>query len=343
MLRDPTARGRLLDRLPEVERLVLLGDIVELRQGPVRGALTVAEPVFHAVAEALGSNAEVVLVPGNHDHGLLGGWWRRRAIQPNVAPLGLQAAVDWRPGEPLAVVADAFGSERVTVVYPGVWLSAEVYATHGHYCDRHTTMPILERLGAGVMARIVGQSARGPASAEDYEATLAPLYAWIDAIAEHGGPSIPGSEAGMQGRLWQRMSSRRGGRAHRLLAAGALGAAVAALNRAGIGPLRADLSGGELRRAALRGFGEVLRRLEVRAPHVIFGHTHRAGPLPGDDRSEWTAGGGTSLINTGSWIHEPAFLGRFPSESPYRAGFCALLDDAVPPRLVNLLDPPGRV
>ena len=60
-----------------------------------------------------------------------------------------------------------------------------------------------------------------------------------------------------------------------------------ALNRAGLGPLRADISGPELRRGALRAFGEVLTRLRVDAPHVIFGHTHRAGPLPADDRYEW--------------------------------------------------------
>jgi hypothetical protein len=116
-------------------------------------------------------------------------------------------------------------------------------------------------------------------------------------------------------------------------------AAVAAMNRAGIGPLRADLSGQELRRAALRAFEEVVRRLGVSAPHVIFGHTHRAGPLPGDDQDEWTTAAGARLLNTGSWVHEPSFLGRSPGRSPYRAGFCAELSGSQAPRLINLLDP----
>lgn len=341
-MRDPRVAAPLLEQLPGVERLVLLGDVVELRQGPAADALRLAGPVLSTIAEALPSTAEVVVVPGNHDHRLLAGWFERRALAPDSAPLGSESAVDWRPDEPLEAVAEALGSERVRVLYPGIWLSAEVYATHGHYGDRHTTMPILERLGAGVVARISGEPPGGPVRAEDYEATLAPLYAWIDAIAEHGGLAVPGSEAGMQGRLWQRMSRRRRHRVGSWATMAAFRTAVALLNRAGIGPLRADLSSGELRRAALRGFMETLRRLGVGPEHVIFGHTHRAGPLPGDDRSEWTTGRRTSLWNTGSWIHEPAFLGRVPHESPYRVGFCVLLDGAKAPQLVNLVDRPVR-
>jgi hypothetical protein len=109
---------------------------------------------------------------------------------------------------------------------------------------------------------------------------------------------------------------------------------VAVLDRIGLGPLRADVSGPELRRAALRAFAEVLDRLEVDAAHVLFGHTHRAGPLPGDDPAEWGR-----LLNTGSWVYEPGYLGEHPSESPYRPGFAAIVGDAGPPELVNLLDP----
>jgi hypothetical protein len=116
-------------------------------------------------------------------------------------------------------------------------------------------------------------------------------------------------------------------------AAASFPALVAGLNRAGLGPLRPDVSGVELRRAALRAFAEVTDRLDVRAAHVIFGHTHRAGPLPGDDRSEWGR-----MLNTGSWVHEPGFLGDSPRESPYRPGFAAIVNDTGPPELVNLLD-----
>ena len=69
-----------------------------------------------------------------------------------------------------------------------MWLRDDVYAIHGHYGDRHTTVPMFERLGAGAMARIVRDSADGLARAEDYEAVLAPIYAWIHAIAQNRTP-----------------------------------------------------------------------------------------------------------------------------------------------------------
>ena len=344
MLRDPGPRSRLLDQLAGVDRLVLLGDVVELRHGPVGQALAQASPVLAELAQALPTGAEVVLVPGNHDHRLLAAWLSRRGLSADGQPLGLENEVDWLPGEPLAALAGALGPERARVVYPGVWLREDVYATHGHYGDRHITLPIFERLGAGVTARIVGEAPGGPSSPDGYEATLAPVYAWIDVIAQYGGPAMPGSGAGLQARVWRQLSPGRGrsDAARRMLTQAGLRTAVAALNRARIGPLRADLSGQELRRAALRGFAEVLARLDITAPHVIFGHTHRAGPLPGDDPAEWTAPGGVSLLNTGSWVHQPAFLGRSPGRSPYRAGFCAELPKAGPPRLVNLLDRPAQ-
>ena len=51
---------------------------------------------------------------------------------------------------------------------------------------------------------------------------------------------------------------------------------------------------------------------------MIFGHTHRAGPLPRDDVGDWRTPEGSSLVNTGCWVHERAFLGRDASTSPYR-------------------------
>ncbi len=94
------------------------------------------------------------------------------------------------------------------------------------------------------------------------------------------------------------------------------------------------MSGVALRRGALAGFTEVLARLGVPAAHVIFGHTHRAGPLPGDDPSEWGR-----LLNTGSWVYEARFIGEDPLGSPYRPGFAVIVADDGPPELVNLLDP----
>ena len=336
----PDEQGPLLAALEGVDRLLLLGDVLELRHGPLRRALEGAEPVLRRLGEALGSDREVLIVPGNHDHMLLRAWFERRACASAPPPLGLSSEVDWRDGEPLAAVAAALRPARVRVLYPGVWLRGDVYASHGHYGDRHNTAPIVERLGAGLMARFVPERDGGPKRAEDYEATLAPIYAWVDAVAQGRAPDRDGDHGSLQVSIWReltgtgpRLSVRRAG-----LRAG-FPMFVGALNRARLGPLRADVSGPELRRGGLRGFSEVLGRLGVKARYAVFGHTHRAGPLPDDEVAEWARPDGNSMINAGCWVREPKFLGPDPARSPYRPGFCVLLEDGDgPPEVRNLLD-----
>ena len=87
---------------------------------------------------------------------------------------------------------------------------------------------------------------------------------------------------------------------------------------------------------------EVLRGSASRAPWVLFGHTHRAGPWPRDDRSEWTTPAGTRLINTGCWVYQPHFLAGAPSQSPYWPGTAIRVTDDGPPELVRLLGDRGH-
>jgi hypothetical protein len=330
-------RAALLEAVAQCDRLVLLGDLIEFRHSRPRDALAAAAGVLREIGAALGAGRQVVVVPGNHDHQLVLPWLERPAR--SGAALGVESPIDWEGEEGLAVVARALAPAEVQAAYPGVWLRPDVYATHGHYGDRHTTVPMLERLGAGLTARAVHEPPAGPRSAEDYEAALAPMYAWIDAIAQFGAADLGTGADGASARAWRAIAGRgrRGGVRTRALALG-FPALIAAVNYTPIGPLRADLSGVELRRAGLKSFVESLARLDVQAKHVIFGHTHRAGPLPGDELSEWRAPGGAALLNTGCWVGEPQFLGRSPGESPYRSGFAAWLEDDGPPELVNLLD-----
>jgi hypothetical protein len=237
----------------------------------------------------------------------------------------------------------------VRAMYPGIWIRADVYATHGHYGDRHNTVPIMERVGAGLMTRFVSEPTGGPIRAEDYEATLGPMYSWIESVAQRDGSRM--ANGSLQVRAWRALAAPGGGRRRRFTRASvqrtslklAFPVVVATLNRAGLGPLGTDVSGHELRRAGLRAFGEVVQRLDVDASHVIFGHTHRAGPLPGDEGSEWAAPTGASLINSGSWVHDQSFVGPDPSDSPYRPGFCVTIEDDGAPDLRNLLDRPVPV
>jgi hypothetical protein len=339
VLRREERRGPLLEAVAGAERLVLLGDVLELRHGPAREALEAARPALSELGTVLGAQAEVVIVPGNHDHQLLDPWLERRACATAVPALGLESAVDYREGELLAALARGLAPAQVRAAYPGVWLRDDVYATHGHYSDRHNAVPILERLGAGIMTKLVSEPPDGPRSAEDYEATLGPLYAFLDAIAARRRPRfLDDGRDTVQVRAWRQLSASgprsMRGRAFKL----AFPIAVAVLNRVGLGPLRADVSGPALRRGGLRGFAEVVERLDISARHVIFGHTHRAGPLETDEVSDWSTPREQALHNTGSWVLERSFVGRRPERSPYRPGFCTVLDGSGAPRLINLLD-----
>ena len=310
-------------------------------------ALAAAREPLTEIGAALGPGAEVVVLAGNHDHYLVHPWSQRRAAGGSPPALGAESAVDWTDGDPLAALVAMLAPVRVRAAYPGVWLRPDVFATHGHYLDVHMTVPSIERVAAGVMRRVVSASGshpptHPPAAAEDYEAILTPIYAWLHAVAQG---AVAGRGRGLQGgsvKGWQTLTGpggRRGARGRAIAAAWPL--VIAALNRAGLGPLRAEVSGPALRRSGLRGMDEVCARLGVTADHVIFGHTHRAGPLPGDDPGEWVTDGGSRLVNCGCWVHEPAFVGPDGSQSPYRTGFCVILEDGSPPRLLNLLDPPS--
>lgn len=319
-----------------VDRLVLLGDALELRHGPLRDALAAAAPVFAALGEALGGDGELVLVPGNHDHSLLAPWLEGRGRDAAPAPLELEQRVGPEPTLALAQLAAAARPARFDVAYPGLWLRPDVYAMHGHYLDRLITIPTFERLATGAMARVVGPLPADRAVPDDFEAGLAPLYAWMHAVAQTERSGWAASRQSASASTWQVLTG--GGprklRVRALTAAFPL--AIAGVNRAGLGPVRPHLSGEELRRAGLTAIGEVVRRLGIDAEHVLLGHTHRAGPLPGDDPREWRAPTGAQLHNPGGWIDEPIFATGGPS-SPYWAGRALLLDDDGPPRLERLV------
>src|SRR5204862_1123870 len=93
VLRRPEALAVLCERLHGVDRLVLLGDTLELRHGPARDALAVAEPAMRAIGDALGPAGEVVIHAGNHDHAIAAGWldWRGRREAPE--PLELEQRI----------------------------------------------------------------------------------------------------------------------------------------------------------------------------------------------------------------------------------------------------------
>jgi len=339
VLTRPAPLDVLLQRLDGVERLVLLGDTLELRHGPTRDALATAEPVLRAIGDALGPGREVVIVPGNHDHAIGAGWldWRGRRQEPD--PLALEERV---PAERASWIgkrlATFLAPADVEVAYPGLWLREDVYATHGHYLDLHLVTPTLERLAAGAMARMVGPIP-DPATPDDYEALLAPIYALSQASAQRGAPGriTVGSRSAVG--AWRALAGT--GRSSRLRSralAVPFRLALAAANRAGIGPLEPRVAVPDLRRAGLEATSEFARRLRLAPPHLIFGHTHRTGRLARDAAAEWRTPAGTQLHNDGNWIFDPLFMGRGPrGDNPYWPGGAIALDGDGPPVLERLL------
>ena len=331
----------MLEALEGIERLVLLGDALELRQGPAREAIAAARPFFADVGRALGADGEIVIVPGNHDHALVTPWLERRRRDAAPPPLGLAERAGWEQGDAIAALAEAAAPARLMLAYPGVWLRDDVYAMHGHYLDRHTTVPTFERLSAGVMGRVVGPLPASRAAPDDYERALAPIYAWSYALAQHADERSEGTQ-GVSLRVWRTLA----GNGHRPLRRRALAAlfplSVAAINRAGIGPVQADVSGAALGRAGVRAMGEAVDRLGIEAAHVIFGHTHRVGPRPGDDPADWTTASGAQLHNTGCWVYERHFLSSEPYESPYWPGCAVRIDADGPPVTLRLLGERGH-
>src|SRR5919201_1967655 len=117
-------REVLWAELEGADEVVLLGDVIELRDRPLSAALDCARPFFEELGAAIGA-ARLVVVPGNHDHHLLEGWLERRRLT-DAGPLGLEQRNSGGPG-PLAELLEGTGLERAELAYPGIWLRRGVY------------------------------------------------------------------------------------------------------------------------------------------------------------------------------------------------------------------------
>jgi Calcineurin-like phosphoesterase len=315
VLRRREALDPLLEALEDVERLVLLGDIVELAEGRPRRAMEVAEPVLRAIGARLGSEREVVVVPGNHDGALVRPW-----LRAGGGPVGVDAAIplDATPG--LAQVASWLAPARVRAHYPGVWLSDRVWATHGHYLDRH----LLPEAAYGIARGLLGRLPRDGATPADYERA--------------GGPSVTRLET-LLTRWLPRPLAEISDDVAELLRAFTMPVIPRRLFGHHIAPLNSMLLGLQMRRASIPALARVVHRLGVDADWVIFGHVHRCGPLPGDDRRQWVGPDSRlQIANTGSWVYEPLLLHRASPPHAYWPGGAIIVEDDGDPRPIGLLD-----
>lgn len=334
LLRDAAIRRVLLDELAPADRVVLLGDVLELRETPLAAALESARPFFEELGETM-SGRPVVLVPGNHDHRLTEPLLEQQALAGT--PLSLEQHAE-PSGEAWTRILAWLGGARLQIAYPGIWLRDDVYATHGHYMDCHMTLPRLECIAAAASMRIFGPLPGPRTEPAEYERVLRPVYGLTFGVAQGG---VAHSASRPSERAWRAMMVRNGNgsRARRAAVRAALGAAVPAtvwgINRL----LRADfevaLTSGAISHSGVAAATELARRLDIGAGHVITGHTHRGGPE--EDDAEWPLPGGGRLHNTGSWVFASAFHHPGTPPGPYWPGTVTWLEDEGPPRRTRLL------
>jgi Calcineurin-like phosphoesterase len=330
VLRDPTIRRILFEEIAGADRLVLLGDVVELRNLPVGPSLERSRPFFEELGEAIGE-VEVMLVPGNHDARLAEPLLDELSIKGDPA-LQLEHHYDPSPG-PLALIDQWLGRARLKLAYPGLWLRDDVYATHGHYLDVHLSLPRAECVAAATMMRFLGPPPER-ATPTDYERVLRPLYGFAYGLAQvlpvrrrRNGP--------FEG-WWEILAGER----KRLSWRARIGKAsfptgIRGLNRLLHADFDPDVTPTAIFRGGVEGGIEMAIRLGVDDVHVITGHTHRGGPLPSEP--EWTLPRGGRLHNTGSWVFATAFHHPGRPPSPYWPGTVTWLEEEGPPRRVQLL------
>jgi calcineurin-like phosphoesterase family protein len=304
-------RERLLAAAEGVDRLVLLGDILELLGSSPARSLPIAEPLLRDLGERIGAGGEIVFVPGNHDQLLIGHWLRARR-----EPLAVDTAVALDASPALQRVTSWLRPAQVRVHYPGVWLAEGIWATHGHYLDRH----LLPDSSYGVARGLLGRLPHDGARPDDYERA--------------GGPSVSRLQARVPASLRAPLSE-----ALEIARAATMPSARRRLLSPRMAPLTAPVLGFQMRRASIPALARVVHRLGIAADCVIFGHVHRLGPLADDDPSDWRGPTGTMrLFNAGSWVYEPLLLHGARPPHPYWPGGAIVLEDGAPPRGVGLLD-----
>jgi UDP-2,3-diacylglucosamine pyrophosphatase LpxH len=312
VLRRPAALTALLDAIGQADRLVLLGDVVELLEGRPGQAIQAAEPVLRALGERLGGEREAILVPGNHDAELVRPWLRARGV-----PAAVDAEIPLDATPALARVVSLLWPARVRVHYPGVNLGGRVWATHGHYLDRH----LLPEAAFGIARGLLGRLPRDGATPADYE----------------GGPSVTRVEAFLTRWLPPPLARLADDAAELVRAATMPGLHRLVHHR--FAPLNAALLGAQMRRAAIPAVARVVHRLGVEADWVVFGHVHRRGPLPDDDLARWRGPDGRlRIVNSGAWTYEPLLLHNAAPPHPYWPGGAVVVVDGGEPEAVGLLD-----
>jgi UDP-2,3-diacylglucosamine pyrophosphatase LpxH len=327
VLRLPGPRAQLLEAVDGVDRLVLLGDTIELMTRLPRRSMALAEPILRELGQRLGSGREVIFVPGNHDAPLVRSWALDRGER-----LGPSERVDPQASRALSRVMSWLEPAQITVQYPGVWLDDRVWATHGHYLDRHLIPESAFGIPRGRLEP--DRHAVAPGLPIEYERGRRTRR-------QRSGHSRRSRE-GLLARLAARPVATVLEAAAEVLRSATMPQVPVMMMNAQLAPLTAWAIDTQMRHAALAAMAHVAARLQVSADWIVFGHVHRVGPLAGD---RWPADGRSGaprLLNTGSWLYEPLLVDRATPPHPYWPGGAVMLETGREPRALGLLDELGH-
>jgi hypothetical protein len=312
VLTRPEPLARLIEALDGIDRLVILGDAVELTERRPRQAMELAEPIIRAIGRRLGPDREVIVVPGNHDQPFVHSWvWHMRerlrteSEVPHDCTPAMSAFVAW------------LAPARVRVSYPGVWLGPGVWATHGHYLDVHLVPVSSYGFARGRLRELPSDRV----TPFDYE------------VSRRRRSHLPRKR---KPAAWLKEESSE------LLRRGMSAVIKHQLMRPRYAALNQRVLRTQVNHAGLPALARVVHRLGVEADHVIFGHCHRLGPLPGDDLLFWQGPNGSPrILNSGSWLYERLVAQGVQPPNPYWPGGAVLLEPGREPRAFGLLDDVG--
>jgi hypothetical protein len=240
----------------------------------------------------------------------------RRWVRAQGRALPVAAAVPLDASPALARVASWFAPARVRVSYPGVWLSERVWATHGHYLDRH----LFPESAFGIARGLLGRLPRDGGVPSDYERARRPSLTRTSRWLPRPGATLLNDLS-------------------ELIRASTMPAVQRGLLHRRFAPINSRLLSQQMRHASIPALARIVHRLGIDADWVIFGHVHRTGPLAGEDASAWEGPAGRPrVLNTGSWLYEPLLVNRVRPPHPYWPGGAVLLEPGRDPRAIGLLD-----
>jgi predicted phosphodiesterase len=361
LLRYPFFCDLLREQLDGVDHVVLLGDILDLRFQQLEIALQLAMPFLSMLGEVLSTakHPRVTYIPGNHDHhyaSRLIEAEQEHAIEAGEPYIFKQVVAprDFFLSRQLARLIGGDVEVKFTYFYDTIDSSeGPIFLIHGHYLDLHIdAVParLLSLLQASIAS--AGQNVE-TLSPDLYEAILRPQYELLHWIGQSpGGGQI-------QSRIYERLRGgappntrlrqiRRAALNRAASVGGKVGVALAEMvaNRLVKGGLSLTSPAREAQvEQTISAFSLSLEELDAYLPtgarYVIFGHTHRPGPLEGIDAPErWTVklrGQETQVMNSGSWLYD-AGKARRPDYRPQRwPGTFILIPDRGHPRLVEVL------